>query len=56
MELWQLQQLQGLPLEVKIEKSKIRIREWYEHYEGNIYISFSGGKDYVNKSLMRSSI
>jgi 3'-phosphoadenosine 5'-phosphosulfate sulfotransferase (PAPS reductase)/FAD synthetase len=37
--------MQGLPLEVKIEKTKQRIREWYEHYDGNIYISFSGGKD-----------
>lgn len=45
MEKWQLQQLQGLPLEIKIEKSKIRIKEWYEHYDGDIYISFSGGKD-----------
>lgn len=45
MEKWQLQQLQGLPLAVKIEKSKVRIQEWYEHYEGDVYISFSGGKD-----------
>lgn len=45
MELWQLQQFQGLPLEIKIEKSKLRIREWYEHYGGDVYVSFSGGKD-----------
>ena len=45
MELWQLQQFQGLPLEIKIEKSKLRIREWYEHYDGQINVSFSGGKD-----------
>lgn len=45
MELWQLQQLQGLPLEVKIQKTKLRIREWYEHYSGQVYVSFSGGKD-----------
>jgi 3'-phosphoadenosine 5'-phosphosulfate sulfotransferase (PAPS reductase)/FAD synthetase len=45
MENWQLQQLQGLPLEVKIEKTKLRIREWYEYYNGQVYISFSGGKD-----------
>ena len=45
MELWQLQQMQGLPLEIKIEKSKLRIREWYEHYDGQINVSFSGGKD-----------
>lgn len=45
MELWQLQQFQGLPLEIKIQKSKLRIREWYEHYDGLINVSFSGGKD-----------
>jgi 3'-phosphoadenosine 5'-phosphosulfate sulfotransferase (PAPS reductase)/FAD synthetase len=45
MESWELQQLQGLPLEAKIIKTKIRIREWYEHWNGDVYISFSGGKD-----------
>lgn len=37
--------LQALPLEVKIEKTKQRIIEWYEHYQGDVYVSFSGGKD-----------
>jgi 3'-phosphoadenosine 5'-phosphosulfate sulfotransferase (PAPS reductase)/FAD synthetase len=45
MELWQLRQMQHLPLEVKIEKTKQRIIEWYEKWDGQIYISFSGGKD-----------
>lgn len=45
MELWQLQQLQGLPLEVKIRKTQERIKEWYEHWNGQVYVSFSGGKD-----------
>jgi 3'-phosphoadenosine 5'-phosphosulfate sulfotransferase (PAPS reductase)/FAD synthetase len=45
LEKWQLQQLQGLPLEVKIEKTKLRIKEWYEYWNGQVYISFSGGKD-----------
>jgi len=45
MEAWQLQQLQGLPLEVKIRKTKERIKEWYEHWDGQVYVSFSGGKD-----------
>ena len=40
-----LKLLQQLPLEVKIEKTKQRIIEWYEYYQGNVYISFSGGKD-----------
>ena len=45
MEYWQLKQRQGLPLEVKIEMSKKKIREFYEHFNGDVYISFSGGKD-----------
>ncbi len=40
-----LKMLQSLPLEIKIEKTKQRIIEWYEHYQGQVYISFSGGKD-----------
>ena len=50
-----LQQLQCLPLELKIQKSKIRIREWYEHWDGDVYVSFSGGKDsLVLLDLVRS--
>ena len=45
MRRWQLQQLQALPLEVKIRKSQQRIKEWYEHWNGQVYIGFSGGKD-----------
>lgn len=45
MEKWQLTQMQSLPLEAKIEKTKLRIKEWYEKYDGQVYISFSGGKD-----------
>lgn len=42
---WQLRQRQSLPLDIKIKLSKIRIREWYNFYGGDVYISFSGGKD-----------
>lgn len=45
MENWQLIQRQNLPLNVKIEMSKKRIREWYTAFDGSVYISFSGGKD-----------
>lgn len=45
MEHYELKQMQQLPLEIKILKSQQRIREWYEHYCGDVYISFSGGKD-----------
>ena len=41
----QLKALQSLTLEQKIQATKIRIIEWYNHYEGKVFISFSGGKD-----------
>ena len=42
----ELKLLQALPLELKIAKTKARIKEWGDFYgvEG-VYISFSGGKD-----------
>ena len=40
-----LKQMQRLPLIVKVRKSQLRIREWYEHFDGKVYVSFSGGKD-----------
>lgn len=40
-----LRQRQALPLEQKINYSKRRIREWYEHFRGEVCVSFSGGKD-----------
>lgn len=45
MNLEELQQSQALPLELKIIKSQQRIREWYNHWRGQVYVSFSGGKD-----------
>lgn len=40
-----LRQKQSLPLEGKIILAQQRIREWYDHWNGQVYISFSGGKD-----------
>ena len=40
-----LKELQALPLERKVGFTAARIAEWYTHYEGNVYVSFSGGKD-----------
>jgi len=45
VELWQLKQRQGLPLELKIKMSLQRIKDFYEGNDGKVYISFSGGKD-----------
>jgi 3'-phosphoadenosine 5'-phosphosulfate sulfotransferase (PAPS reductase)/FAD synthetase len=36
---------QALPLGQKIQYSKSRIEEWYFHFGGRVYVSFSGGKD-----------
>lgn len=40
-----LEQMQGLPLDIKILKTKQRIKEFYEEFNGQVYIAFSGGKD-----------
>ena len=40
-----LRQRQSLPLNAKVLMTQSRIREWYEHYDGNVCVSFSGGKD-----------
>lgn len=40
-----LRQRQALPLSAKILMSQNRIREWYQHFNGDVCISFSGGKD-----------
>ena len=41
----QLRQMQSLPLERKILITQTRIIEWYQKFDGQVYISFSGGKD-----------
>lgn len=40
-----LAQMQSLPLESKIIMTQQRIRQWYEYWDGMVYVSFSGGKD-----------
>lgn len=42
---YDLKQMQSLPLEAKIAMTQRRIREWYEHWDGQVYTGFSGGKD-----------
>ena len=41
----ELLQMQGLPLDMKIRKTFARIGEWYDYYEGNVVVAFSGGID-----------
>lgn len=40
-----LAQMQSVPLEGKIIMTQQRIRQWYEHWDGKVYVGFSGGKD-----------
>lgn len=40
-----LRQMQALPLLAKVRMSQARISEWYRHWDGDVCISFSGGKD-----------
>ena len=41
-----LQELQGLPLNLKVKLTKQRIREWVGHFgQDGVYVSFSGVKD-----------
>lgn len=42
---YDLAQMQSLPLEAKILMTQERIRQWYEYWNGMVYVSFSGGKD-----------
>lgn len=44
-ERWILKQYQCLPLRAKINMSTNRIVEWYNHFNGQVCVSFSGGKD-----------
>ena len=40
-----LKELQALPLSRKILITQTRIIEWYQHFNGCVCVSFSGGKD-----------
>lgn len=42
---YDLKQMQSLPLKAKIIMTQQRIRQWYEYWDGMVYVSFSGGKD-----------
>lgn len=45
LEKQKMLQRQSLPFEDKVELSKQRIKDWYKHWDGEVVISFSGGKD-----------
>lgn len=43
--LYDLTQMQSLPLEMKIKMTERRVLEWYEYWNGQVCLSVSGGKD-----------
>ena len=42
---WAFDQRKNLPYELKLALTEKRIREWYEYWGGDVYVSFSGGLD-----------
>ena len=45
-ELWELRQMQSLPLAAKVRMTENRIRDWVREFgEDGVYVSFSGCKD-----------
>lgn len=40
-----LKEMQAWSLEQKIKTTQARILEWYQKWDGQVYVSFSGGKD-----------
>ena len=49
-----LKQMQSLPLEAKIIMTQQRIRQWYEYWDGNVYVSVSGMDSTVLKHIIDS--
>jgi 3'-phosphoadenosine 5'-phosphosulfate sulfotransferase (PAPS reductase)/FAD synthetase len=45
IQIWELKQRQSLPLEAKITLAKKRIEQFYDKMNGEVCVSFSGGKD-----------
>lgn len=41
----ELEERRHWPLDVKVAFTETRIRQWYGHWGGAVYVSFSGGKD-----------
>lgn len=42
---WDLAQMQSLPLSAKIRMTEQRVQGWYDYWQGQVYVSRSGGKD-----------
>lgn len=55
MNIGELRQRQGLPLQVKIKKSINTIESYYEMYDGDVYISKGGVDSNIVEWLMKQS-
>ena len=42
-EAWELKQKQAVPLDGKIIMTKRRIAEWYDYYDGRVYMLTGNG-------------
>lgn len=42
---WQFSQRKYLPWDMKMRLTAVRIREWYDNWGGQVYLSYSGGLD-----------
>ena len=49
-----LRQRQGLPLHMKIQMTIRRITNWYEHFDGKVYVSLGGKDSHTLLHLVRS--
>lgn len=45
IESWQLKQKQAMSLDEKEKATALKIIQWYKHWNGQVYVAFSGGKD-----------
>jgi 3'-phosphoadenosine 5'-phosphosulfate sulfotransferase (PAPS reductase)/FAD synthetase len=52
---YDLAQMQSLPLEAKIIMSQQRIRQWYDYWGGNVYVSVAGKDSNVLKHLVKTT-
>lgn len=54
---WQFSQRKYLPYDAKINLTHSRIHQWYEHWDGMVYASWSGGLDStVMKHMIQDTI
>ena len=53
-ERWELSQYQSLPLEQKVTMTERRIMDWYDYWNGNVFVSISGKDSTVLLHIVRN--